>query len=69
MRTKNLLVLLALPVVLQAGNVGHEYVFSDPVVENDAVTMRGCHPFHMAFAPSIPVKSVRLLLPDGERAV
>jgi len=69
MRGKNVLLLLALPAALYAGIVKQDYVFSAPVIDNEAVTMQGCHPFYMAYAPFIPVKSVRLLLPDGQRAV
>jgi hypothetical protein len=69
MRGRNVMWLLALPAALYAGIVQQEYVFTAPEIDNDAVIMRGCHPFFMAYAPSIPVKSVRLLLPDGERAV
>ena len=69
MRGRNVLLLVALPAALYAGTVKQEYVFSTPVIGNDAVTMQGCHPFYMAYAPNIPAKSVRLLLPDGQQAV
>lgn len=69
MRGRNMLLLLALPAALYAGIVKQDYVFSAPVIDGDAVTMQGCHPFYMAYAPFVPAKSVRLLLPDGEKAV
>jgi hypothetical protein len=69
MHCRNVLLLLVLPAALYAGMVKQDYVFSAPEIDGDAVTMQGCHPFNMAYAPFIPAKSVRLLLPDGERAV
>jgi hypothetical protein len=66
---KKLLLVLAVPFVLFGGVVKQEYVFTTPLIQDGSVSLDGCHQFYAPFVPQIPAKSVRLLLPDGEKAV
>jgi hypothetical protein len=66
MTNKELLLLLAIPLFLFAGEVKQDYFFSTPIVCGNTVTMKDCHLFFSPFAPEIPAKSIRLLLADGQ---
>lgn len=66
---KKLLFLLVVSYALFGGEVKYDYVFKAPLIKDGAISMEGCHPFFSPFVPLIPVKSARLLLPDGEQPV
>jgi hypothetical protein len=66
MALKKLTAVLAIPLALFAGQVKQDYFFPAPVIISNAVSLKGCHPFYSAFAPEVPAKSVRILLPDGQ---
>ncbi len=51
------------------GELNFKYNFSEPVVNDGKVYMAGCDRSNVAFAPAVVLKQVRLLLPDGEKAV
>ncbi len=46
-----------------------KYNFDEPVVKGGKVFMTGCDRSNIAFSPATVLKQVRLLLPDGEKAV
>jgi hypothetical protein len=51
------------------GDLNFKYEFDQPVVNNGKVFLPGCDRSNIAFSPSVVLKQVRLLLPDGEKAV
>jgi hypothetical protein len=63
------LALLAMPWLVAAAGVVKEYQFGAPRVSGENVTLPGCRPAFIPFAPDVPVKPVILLLPRGQKAV
>ncbi|MCK5761036.1 MAG: hypothetical protein KAH33_07050, partial [Candidatus Delongbacteria bacterium] len=67
---KNLsMIILLITSMLFSAEVVHKSNFSEPVVENGKVFLAGCDRSNVAFSPAVVLKQVRLLLPDGEKAV
>lgn len=69
MLNRKLIFLLVLPIALLGGELTFNYVFPAPSIKDGAVLLEGGQPYYSPFAPLIPIKAVRLLLPDGENAV
>lgn len=67
---KRYLSLVLLTVSLSfCGEFDFKYEFGYPVVKDGKVFLEGCDRSNVAFSPAVVLKQVRLLLPDGEKAV
>lgn len=55
--------------ILISGELTFTYEFEKPYVADNKVFMSGCDRSIIAFSPALVLKQVRLLLPDGEKAV
>ena len=66
---KSSVLLLLVPVLAFSGFVKQDYFFDSPEIQDNTVCMNGCHPYYADFVPSIPAKTVHILLPEGETAV
>jgi len=55
--------------ILISGEVVFKYNFEKPVVKDNKVFLTGCDRSIAAFSPALVLKQVRLILPDGEKAV
>ena len=63
---KKLLPFLLIPGLLFASVLEMEYSFSKPVIAKGAAIVPGCRFTRDAFAPLVPVKTVRMLVPHGQ---
>jgi hypothetical protein len=63
------LFVLLLPELAFPGQVVKEYAFPSPRFVNGSVSLAGCRPAFIAYAPDVPVKPVVLILPYGQKAV
>ncbi len=66
---KKLLPVILFPVIVLSAVLEHEYNFSKPFVENGIVWMKGCRPIKDPFTPCVSIKTVRLLVPYGQKPV
>ncbi len=63
---KRLFPFLIIPAILFASVLESEYSFSKPVITRGAAIIEGCRFTRDAFAPLVPVKPIRVLIPYGE---
>ena len=61
---------LLIPLVLfSAETVKREYRFDEPRIIDNVAYLKGCYSTREAFAPNIPVRPVKLLIPQGHQVV
>jgi len=65
---KIILTLLGISLLVQAADLQFSYHFAQPRIENGKLLLAGCDRIMQPFVPDLPVKAVRLLLPDGYTA-
>ncbi len=63
------LIYIVLLLSISFGAVTKQYTFKAPTVNNDIISMRGCHLLTRPFEPQVAVKPVTLLLPEGHEAI
>ena len=62
------IIILSVSLVM-SGEINFQYNFDKPVVIDGKVFLEGCDRSNAAFSPAVVLKQIRLLLPDGEKAV
>ncbi|MBN2788604.1 MAG: hypothetical protein JXR69_00280 [Candidatus Delongbacteria bacterium] len=63
------IIILLINSILFSGELIFKYNFEKPEVIDRKVFLEDCDRSNIAFSPSLVLKQVRLLLPDGEKAV
>ena len=69
MNNKSALVLLLSVLLVSAETIIRTYHFDEPEIIDNTARLKGCYSTREAFAPCVPVKPVKLLVPRGHDVV